>query len=1273
MPLAFFWFGAFARAGRLQRNIFVAALIWLACVFLATFVEFLQVFLPTRTSSWNDVVAQAIGALVGIALWVALERRWVEALRTSTQAAPSRMTTNPASRKKILLAAGLYFLILLATNGYLTTTWQGMGSAAESLQALHFAPFYYHYFASTAWATSSVVLYFLLYVPVGIGFWLWLARSNGNPQGNSTLTVALASGGLALVIEAGKLFLAGKHPDTTNILLGASGGATGFALWPWLTHRTRAALPSPTLPTKQESTKAICPRGSRSLRFFAFRVVSVLVLGATAWGLYLFPTEPLLLTIAVILYALLMLRFPAVWLLVIPAVLPTFDLAPLTGWFFFNEFDLLVLTTIGIGYWIIASMPSRGGMPRGLCILLLAFGMSSLVSLLIALFPLQSLDLNAFSNYYSKFNALPAAKGFFEAAGLIPLVTYHIRSGVDILRRFSGGMVMGLSGVVLAVLWERLLFPGLLNFSSDFRVTALFSSMHTGGCHIESYLVAALPFTLAWAFYHKSIIYRAFALLLFSAGTYALFVTYARGGYLAFAVSMMILAARSMITGKKQWHKQKPFFAVAALFIVIGGIVAAPILGGSYAMSRLALVQSDFSIRLAHWRDTLEMMDPDWLTTTFGMGLGRFPETYLYRNSTGTIPGTYRYSLENGNAYLSLGTGDPIYLEQIVAVTPHTPYRLSLDLRSKSTPGYLNAMICERTYIASRNCRASSIKQAEKRTGWAHYDFSVDSGPLGEGPWFARRTVKLILENTGRGTEDVDNVHLTGPDGRELVLNGDFSHGSEHWFFSAFNHWPWHIENIWVQAFFEQGWVGVLVLLLLVLYCLAALLKAARQGHVVYVALLASLGGFLSVGMFGSPLEVPRIAFLFYLTLLLPTLMAKSSKMFGDQGEKALAARRARPEETATNPSRQPMTAETAVPTHPRQAIIVGEPLGSITKYSGATDRENVQVANRNLFGKLAMQMLGVVTIIVAVGWLGMHSPAVHYDVRGLLHPVHPFLSLIALSLFICWSLGFPVFIASRLTRRSWLAWLYPGMLGLHAGGAWILISVSVSLDRIHKIVGYPTLGLPWHWETAVRFVALFSALSLSITGGTGAAILLAYRQKASAALLSWVVTVVALFPLLYWAVVTNAATDNITELMTGGGTVISALLLSVFAALVAFGGTSLATQLQQWRRRGLRQEVLIGFMLSVPLAYLAVRYGTEDTIVKYGQVFSAMQFLLSPDRAHYAHGYVLILRYLVTYFGTIGLFVLVQYPLLGWLFDSPRGYPSHNARTKARVRVRVS
>ena len=43
--------------------------VWLGCCGLAVAIEFAQVFFPPRTVSLNDLIAEAIGAAVGILLW----------------------------------------------------------------------------------------------------------------------------------------------------------------------------------------------------------------------------------------------------------------------------------------------------------------------------------------------------------------------------------------------------------------------------------------------------------------------------------------------------------------------------------------------------------------------------------------------------------------------------------------------------------------------------------------------------------------------------------------------------------------------------------------------------------------------------------------------------------------------------------------------------------------------------------------------------------------------------------------------------------------------------------------------------------------------------------------------------------------------------------------------------------------------------------------------------------------------------------------------------
>ena len=62
--------------------------------------------------------------------------------------------------------------------------------------------------------------------------------------------------------------------------------------------------------------------------------------------------------------------------------------------------------------------------------------------------------------------------------------------------RWRAGLVAGLVFASLAILWERLAFPGLLNFSSDYRTTALFWEMHVGGAALDGFLALTAPFAV---------------------------------------------------------------------------------------------------------------------------------------------------------------------------------------------------------------------------------------------------------------------------------------------------------------------------------------------------------------------------------------------------------------------------------------------------------------------------------------------------------------------------------------------------------------------------------------------------------------------------------------------------------------------------------------------------------------------------------------------------------------------------------------------------------
>ena len=86
-------------------------------------------------------------------------------------------------------------------------------------------------------------------------------------------------------------------------------------------------------------------------------------------------------------------------------------------------------------------------------------------------------------------------------------------------------------------------------------------------------------------------------------------------------------------------------------------------------------------------------------------------------------------------------------------------------------------------------------------------------------------------------------------------------------------------------------------------------------------------------------------------------------------------------------------------------------------------------------------------------------------------------------------------------------------------------------------------------------------------------------------------------------------------------------LWVTVGLFMLALAGSQLACALGSGMRVGVVRGVLWS-VASFPLTYLALRAGFEPYVIKYDQVFSAFQFLLSQDRANYAAPMELLLRY---------------------------------------------
>ncbi|MBC7502275.1 MAG: O-antigen ligase family protein [Herminiimonas sp.] len=565
------------------------------------------------------------------------------------------------------------------------------------------------------------------------------------------------------------------------------------------------------------------------------------------------------------LYAVLLIKWPRAPLVLLPALLPVLDFAPLTGRFFLDEFDLLILTTLIVSQCRsdVSAGPVRFPSMAGALAGLLA--LSTVVAAGSGMWPLQWPDINAFNNYYSSFNGLRVAKGLLWCGLLLPAIRHELgRDAAATHRLFGLGMTLGVAAAAAIVLWERSAFTGLFNFGSGYRVTGAFSAMHVGGAYIEGYFVLGLPFVAWGALIHRKWPWRLFCLGVFIAGVYCMMVTYARGGYVAMLLGIVALVAIIPFM-KTIVLKPVQAFIMAVLFSVVAA-VAVPVLQGEFMKGRFSSAQVDLRARAARWMQALNMMDHNAPTVLLGMGSGRYPSFSALAAGPNARPAGYRFGQDPRNTYLQLSPGLPLYFEQVVDVRSQHQYRITFSARSTDEAAAVSVPVCEKWMLYSATCFIDAVRIGDTQGRWKQYALTLETAALAPRAWHALRPLKLALHNTGAASVDIDNVSMTSQ-GIELIRNGGFEQRMDYWFFSVDDFVAWHFENMWLQLYFEQGAVGLLLFMALIV-C-TALRSISRFGDQDFPlpALGAAVIGFLALGTLDSLFDFPRLGLLFYMML----------------------------------------------------------------------------------------------------------------------------------------------------------------------------------------------------------------------------------------------------------------------------------------------------------------------------------------------------------------------------------------------------------------------
>ena len=662
------------------------------------------------------------------------------------------------------------------------------------------------------------------------------------------------------------------------------------------------------------------------------------------------PLWPVVLTALFCVWVAASARWPGLWLFALPAAMPVLNFSPWTGWLLFDEFDLLILGALAGG---LARQALGSGGPRlpvvdARATAPLASNVVPTALLAVTLLGLArgvadgGTSFGWFAGYADASNTLHVSKSLIAVAALWPLLRVELQQRpLAAIARLARGMQTGLTLVGLAVLWERVAYPGLLDFSARYRTVAAFWEMHVGGAAIDVDLALATPFA-AWALVSAKS-RRAWAaaaalalltghacLTTFSRGAYVgvfaplallgaawwwrrpgaepsprvrqvvwdigfalgstatLVVAFVAFGYVGLVVALLallglIVAAR--MRHSMQWRRA----AALALTLALAAEAVVVLGGGTFMRSRLDASERDFGARLAHWRRGVGLLasPADWL---LGIGAGRLPARYAREVPRGEFSGAVRLLTAPSGARTVELSGPATVddyaglfsLTQRVALQPGGAYRVGLRVRAAS-PTTIALDVCEQHLLYSRECQGALVRVGPDEGRWQSLLVSLEGPELDPGRWYARRLglFSTSIRDTGTAAE-LAAITVIAPDGTQVLANVDFSAGLAHWFPAAESHFlPWHIDNLYLELLIEHGALGLAAFLSLVTLAFRNLLSSWRRGLRMAPFLAASLLGTLLVGCVSSVLDVPRLAFVFLLMAIVSLQLDERSPAAG--------------------------------------------------------------------------------------------------------------------------------------------------------------------------------------------------------------------------------------------------------------------------------------------------------------------------------------------------------------------------------------------------------
>lgn len=220
IPLGFIAMG-WACVDRAKRSAWSSTFVLPACTLLSALLEFAQIWFPPRYTSLSDVVAETIGAAIGIGLWIAAGQRMTDKLR-------HLWMTHCANNRAIRIVPG-YLLLLVIIQGVPFDLTLSPTTLKHKYSEGLISPIP---FSRLAEQPLDVLVDGLInaacFLPAGILLAAmpgWLGRGRGSSW--KAIVVGFVLAGL---ITAMQLLVASRRCDATNIVTGSLAVWAGWRL-----------------------------------------------------------------------------------------------------------------------------------------------------------------------------------------------------------------------------------------------------------------------------------------------------------------------------------------------------------------------------------------------------------------------------------------------------------------------------------------------------------------------------------------------------------------------------------------------------------------------------------------------------------------------------------------------------------------------------------------------------------------------------------------------------------------------------------------------------------------------------------------------------------------------------------------------------------------------------------------------------------------------------------------------------------------------------------